>query len=742
MLGARGALLLGAPLLGLLLVATPAAAQDVNLAVTDLSADPSDPVDGDATRFPATVENQGSGTSEPFTVKWILDGSETLDEREVGALGPGEEVTVASRNWTAEAGDHTIRAIADATNRNEETDETDNVLQTTFTVRSPAGPRGPVTVLDATLPTPREGAQVVPLEGRHVVVGGANGTGVDASDPTQLLSFDPVNHTVDPLDAALPTPLREAPTVAAGDQVHVLGGRGPGGLRAAIHTYDPASGNVTTAEATLPSPTCCGAAVWNGTHVLLLGGNTSAGPTDRIVAWEPGANATTTLETALPAPRTRHQVAWDARDLPDAGCPGGCAYVLGGQDADGTPLRSILRYNPESGEVQTVSSQLPEAGAVDAAVAWSGTHAFVVGGEDLPDHLRRIVRYDPIIDDARTRYARLPTGRHALTAAWHDDAAYILGGRDDATLDSILRYEPGQPDLAVGDLRIRPPRPDVGDTVRFAVNLENVGTVPAGNLTVRFRLDGDPAGSTHLDGLDVGRSLQVSSDPWNATAGTHAISVRALLTSSVGEPRHDNNEVEAAFTVNQPPEPAFEVAVDGLNVTADASGTQDPDGTVVNHTWTWGDGRRSWGGPTAAHTYPESGNYTVTLEVRDDGGATVRTSRTVTPNRAPDPSFEVDIVGQSIEVDATPSSDADGDPIVSYLWSWGDNSTLGSGIEANHTYSEIGIYTVTLSVEDVLGGTAISKRDIEIWGPIPGPGLAPAVTAVLLAVAAGARARE
>lgn len=741
MIGVRGALL-GLPLLALLLLAAPAAAQDVNLAVTDLSVDPSDPVGGDATAFPVTVENQGSGPSEPFTVRWILDGDQTLDEHQVAALDPGESVTVRSRNWTAEPGDHSIRAIADVFNRNDETDETDNVLRVTFTVRESTGPRGPVSVLNATLPTPREGAAAVPFQGHILIAGGANGTGVDASDPTALVSFDPGNRTVTRLNTTLPTPLRDAAVVAADGRVHVLGGRGPAGLRDAIHTYDPATGNVTTANATLPSPTCCGAAIWNGTHVLLFGGALPNGTTARVVSWRPGANTTTVLGTPLPAPRTRHDVAWDGRDLPRAGCPGGCAYVVGGEDADGDPVRSILRYNPVRGEVETVNGRLPQDGAVDAALAWSGRHAYTLGGEHPPEHLRRVVRYDPIIDVAGTRYARLPTGRHGLAAAWHGQAAYAFGGRDDTTLGSVLRYDPGKPDLAVRDLRVRPAQPDVGDSVRFSATVENVGTVPADNLTVGFRVDGDAVGAVDLDGLDVDRTLQVSSDRWNATPGSHSVTAYALLRSSAGELRQDNNEITGAFTVNRPPNVAFNATVDGLNVTVDATATTDPDGTVANYTWAWGDGTRSTAGPAARHTYDTSGNYTIRLTVRDDAGATSHATRTVTPNRPPVAAFKVRVAGQTANVDATPTTDPDGNPIVSYLWSWGDNTTLGSGLRTNHTYSEIGIYTVTLNVQDALGGTATTKKEIEVWGPIPSPALGPTLAALLGAALARRRRRQ
>jgi chitodextrinase len=54
----------------------------------------------------------------------------------------------------------------------------------------------------------------------------------------------------------------------------------------------------------------------------------------------------------------------------------------------------------------------------------------------------------------------------------------------------------------------------------------------------------------------------------------------------------------------------------------------DPDGTIVNYAWDFGDGTIG-GGMLAQHAYSATGNYTVTLYVTDNDGIVRYTSQPV-----------------------------------------------------------------------------------------------------------------
>ena len=87
---------------------------------------------------------------------------------------------------------------------------------------------------------------------------------------------------------------------------------------------------------------------------------------------------------------------------------------------------------------------------------------------------------------------------------------------------------------------------------------------------------------------------------------------------------------------NEPPVASFTSSCDDLDCDFDASGSSDPDGTIVSRAWTFGDGSTG-SGATPSHTYAAAGTYTVGLTVTDDDGSTASTTRSVMVTGAPQP---------------------------------------------------------------------------------------------------------
>jgi chitodextrinase len=85
---------------------------------------------------------------------------------------------------------------------------------------------------------------------------------------------------------------------------------------------------------------------------------------------------------------------------------------------------------------------------------------------------------------------------------------------------------------------------------------------------------------------------------------------------------------------NLPPTASFTFACSDLSCSFDGSGSTDPDGTVVGYSWNFGDGGTA-SGVTANHTYAAGGDFTVSLTVTDDGGATDADSQLVSVTAPP-----------------------------------------------------------------------------------------------------------
>jgi PKD repeat protein len=167
------------------------------------------------------------------------------------------------------------------------------------------------------------------------------------------------------------------------------------------------------------------------------------------------------------------------------------------------------------------------------------------------------------------------------------------------------------------------------------------------------------------------------------------------------------------FVEASPPVASFTVQVDGATVYVDGSASYDPDGTVVEYTWDFGDGTLATGA-TATHTYEIGGTYTITLTVLDNDGLWSSTSQEVyvVALMPPVASFTYMIDGPTIHVDASASSDSDG-TIMSYDWDFGDGSTA-SGVTASHSYAMGGTYLVVLVVTDNDGLTGSAEVSVEL----------------------------
>ncbi|MCS3679320.1 fibronectin type 3 domain-containing protein [Salinibacter ruber] len=92
----------------------------------------------------------------------------------------------------------------------------------------------------------------------------------------------------------------------------------------------------------------------------------------------------------------------------------------------------------------------------------------------------------------------------------------------------------------------------------------------------------------------------------------------------------ENESPSSSFTID-PSEPDV-----GETVTFDASGSEDPDGTIAEYRWDFdADGDPEATGPTASTSFESAGENAVTLTVEDNDGSTSEATETVPVNALP-----------------------------------------------------------------------------------------------------------
>ncbi|OYR41127.1 hypothetical protein DJ82_06365 [Halorubrum sp. Ib24] len=210
------------------------------------------------------------------------------------------------------------------------------------------------------------------------------------------------------------------------------------------------------------------------------------------------------------------------------------------------------------------------------------------------------------------------------------------------------------------------------------------------------------------DGVNVSYTVEYTVGVPDDGSGEYAITADGSALSP-GDSAQTVDSDSTTITVQEPeqnegPTASFAASPSapeaGETVSFDASGSSD-DGSIASYEWDFGDGATSTGA-SASHTYDTAGDYAVELTVTDDDGATDTATQTVSVGEAPDPVNQPPTAdagddqtvaeGDSVSLDASGSSDADGDDL-SYDWT----QTSGTGV----TLSDDGTATPSFTAPDI-----------------------------------------
>ena len=265
-------------------------------------------------------------------------------------------------------------------------------------------------------------------------------------------------------------------------------------------------------------------------------------------------------------------------------------------------------------------------------------------------------------------------------------------------------------------------------------------TVAAPGATVNFNASasapGASGGTINDYSWNFGDGTPID-DTSGTAAASHAYAAPGIytVTLSTTDDLGVTGTTATQITVDTPAA-AFTIApstpAPGSSVSFDASGSTDPEGTISDYSWNFGDGTPVQDAGASAgvqHTYATRGSYTVALMVTNNFGQTSTSTRTVTVDDPPTATFapSATVVAPGATVNFEANASAPGGPdggITSYTWNFGDGSAVAAGgasADASHTFELPGTYTVTLTTTDDLGVSTTTTEQIMVSAPTPPP---------------------
>jgi PKD repeat protein len=292
---------------------------------------------------------------------------------------------------------------------------------------------------------------------------------------------------------------------------------------------------------------------------------------------------------------------------------------------------------------------------------------------------------------------------------WGSTSPYLNGTIDDVSVyPTALSAQQVSTHYSAGTTGTIPNFPPTAAFTSTATDL---------NASFNGSASADSDGSVASYAWDFGDSTTGSGPtPAHSYPATGTYNVTLTVTDNLGATGTVTKQV-SVLAANVLPTASFSSSATDLAASFDASGSADPDGSLVSYSWSYGDSATG-SGVASSHTYAAAGTYQVTLTVTDNRGGVSTLTKPVTvlaANVLPSAAFTSTATGLSVAYDAGSSTDSDG-TISSYAWNFGDGAT-GTGVNATHSFPAAGTYQVTLTVTDNRGGTGSVTKPVSVLAP-------------------------
>ena len=542
------------------LTRTARADSSPDLIIESITWSPENPSMGDTVTFTVTVRNQGSDPAGNSSVAYYLDDA-YLTSKSVGPLGAGTAQT-GTFTWEATAGQHTVRAVADADGAVAESDETNNQAMFYFSALAPD------LIIEEITWTPENPSRGDTIAFNILV----KNQGTEAVNSSHVYFY---------LDGAS-RGFQEVPRLDAGATSNQtfpwLAQAGSHELRAIVDEFDfIKEGDESNNEKTL-------------TFITLA--------PDLIVetiTWSPESPSESENMTFTVYIKNQGSGRADYSTL---------AYYIDGKYMDSIPVNPIeagvtdnktFSWIAKSGahEIKAVADSLERVfednennnettvlfaplipDLIIGAITWSpanpsigetvtfsvpvrnqgngraGTSRVYLYVDGSPQGYRQISSVDGESTSTQTFTWEAMSGTHIIKAVADKDNQ-VMETDESNNEQSVIFSGVSFADLVIEDITWLPASPAIGETVTFTILIKNQGSGRADFSRVEYYLDGELLSSISVNQIDAG-ATESKTFSWTAGVGQHEIRAVADANSKVMEGSEDNNEKVVSITPRAP----------------------------------------------------------------------------------------------------------------------------------------------------------------------------------------------
>lgn len=274
-------------------------------------------------------------------------------------------------------------------------------------------------------------------------------------------------------------------------------------------------------------------------------------------------------------------------------------------------------------------------------------------------------------------------------------------------------------------ITVTPPQALVADFFSPEVNAaSDFGDSIPINGTVSFTDNSTGSPTSWLWDFGDG-STSTAQNPEHAYSAMGGYTVNLTVTNSIGNNTTSKYGYVLVGIIGAPVIPAyFSSDVTSGNAPLTVTFVDDLDAELPNYPiwreWNFGDGvvqtymvdGNESATPYATHVYEKPGKYTVTLYMDNRGGNSIITKYnyiTVTAPEAQVADFSANVTSGAAPVVVVFTDTGTVETPTSWLWDFGDGINSKHAMNATHTFTTPGTYTISLTVENAAGNSTVTK---------------------------------